>query len=182
MPIVTGTVVRLDGPIQVPARRDPWRAMTLTLLTIMLLPFLLILWCVGIAVKLALSFFGIRPSFGGHGLLDEIILFHGLSLIFRQPEPDAIYHYIVTTPEGQVAVRQEGELTDGRVFPGNQVRLRGRLRRGVLVLHEGINQTLGTHLTPRRSRWRYAFLIVLLLMVALIALTLASAASNGGLS
>ena len=150
------------------------------LLGLALLPFLLIIWVVVLALRLMLSFIGLGGR-GGRGLLGEIMAFHLMGSMFQRPEPVPVYHYIIQSSRGQVAVRQEGELAEGRLFVGNRVRLRGRVRGGSLHLESGHNETLETRLTMPRSPWRWVLPWALLLIVLACLFLLAGAGLAAGL-
>lgn len=172
--VIEGTVVRIDPAIRTPGRRDGWKAATCLLLALGLLPLAAVLWFFSLAVRIGLRFLGLGGRRGGSGLLSEIFAFHLVGAAMRPGEPIATYFYVVSTDQGQVAVRQDDELADGRMFVGNRVRLAGSWRGGTFLLRDGMNQTLGSSLAARRSPWRLA-LPAALIVVAVEYLALLSA-------
>lgn len=156
-PAVQGTIVRADGPFQEPVRSNPWRSSTLLALTLLLLPWLLGLVVFLLALSFVLRLLFSRPRHHGGGLFTEIFVFHVLGSFFQPRRTGSVYHYVLQTPRGQFAVRQEGELAAGRIFVGNQVSLSGRWQRGELILRGGANVTLQTDLRASGEGWRWAF-------------------------
>lgn len=156
-----GVVLQMAGPHLIEGRRDGWRAASLMLLFVLLLPIALGVWAVLFALRLVLSIVGLRSG-GGQGLFSEIIAFHLFGNAARRPDPIPVYDYVLQTGTGLQQARQEGEFAEGRIFVGNRVRLDGRLRSGVLMIDGGENLTLGTSLTRPVSPWRAVFTLLAL--------------------
>lgn len=64
----------------------------------------------------------------------------------------------------------KGELISGTIRRGDEIELQGRWRNGTLVMINGVNRTLSTHLRLRRDHWNVIFFtLIVLITVALIA-------------
>lgn len=156
-PAAEGTIVRAEGPILAPVRSGPWKFLSVLGLVLLLLPWLLGLVLLVLAFSFVLRLLFHRPPHHGSGLFTEIFVFHILGSLFQPRRTAPVYHYVLQTPRGQLAVRQEGELATGRIFVGNHVSLHGRWHRGELVLRDGENLTLRTDLRVRGEGWRSVF-------------------------
>ena len=165
--VVEGTVIQSSGPTHMGSSANWWKLGSGLLGFIALSPLVL----VGIALRMVLSFVGLRRA-GGRGLLDEIFIFHGLGRILQRPEPTPVYHHVVeTNDQRHHLVQQRGEFVDSRVLVGHRVRLEGRRVRGTLLVTRGVNLTLGAMLSPPGNPWRAGFfgLLVLLSIEAVLA-------------
>lgn len=162
---MAGTVSQTVGPLPMSPEPSGWKAGSLVLLVIGLGPLVILFAVIRLSLKLAFSIMGFSGR-GGRSWLDEIFLFHGSSVFFRRSEPVPVYHHVVETEMGLIGVRQEGELVDGRIFPGHRVRFRGAFRNGTYVMASGsYNETLDTELNFRVPAWRTTFLILLVFVI-----------------
>lgn len=164
---VVGTVAQIQGPFQIPAPFDGWKIGSLILLLVIFLPISIALAILSFCIGIALWMLGAGHSGGkNRSWLDDIIAFQIIGRLFQRAEPIQLYQLVVETPSGMVGVRQEGELADGRIYSGHRVRLRGRFQRGTFIMRSGsINETLGTELNFRSSRWRVALPILFFLFL-----------------
>lgn len=156
-PAVHGTIVRAEGPFLGQVRSDPWKTLGLSGLALLLLPWLLGVLMVVATISFLLLLLFRRSPHRGSGLLTEILTFHVLGSAFQPRRTVPVYHYVLRTAHGQLAVRQEGELAAGRIFVGNQVSLHGPTRGGELILRDGTNLTLQTAIRACGAAWRRAF-------------------------
>lgn len=161
-----GIVIRTHGPQQMKAPISPAKVCFGLLLCLALAPILFFLWLFKLSFRIAFGILGFGGRGSGRSLSDEIFMFHIAGTLFRRSEPIPVYQHVVETPGRLVSARQEGEFSDGRIFPGHRVRLNGRWRNGTLVIDSGQNLTLGTDLCLRRPAW--GVLVGILLAVIIL--------------
>lgn len=163
---VRGDVMQIQGPFPMRPRTDGWKLFGIPLLMVALGPVFCFALAMFVAAKAVFSLMNLSGS-GGRSWIDEIFMLHFIGSFFRPRETENAYHLVLETPEGLVSVRQEGELVDGRIFPGHMLDLRGRFRRGTFVMASGsVNETLGCALNFRASPWRYAAPVLVIIVLA----------------
>ena len=164
MESIQGTLLKIDGPRSMDPPRDPWRWAAFLMLLVMLLPLVAIFWMFRLVSRLAFSVMFPRSGGGGSGgrsLVDELLLHHWLDKLLRRPEKISSYQLVVRTSAGRRLARQEGEFLSGSPLVGNDVRLDGRLREGVLVVESGEDLTMGVHFRRPVSPYRTVFFVSL---------------------
>ena len=158
---VEGVVVQVQGPVMTEPPGNGWKSLSLIMLMIGLLPIMIFWWIISFCFKLVFGMmFGYRGSHNG-SLLDELLIHHGLTNLFRKPDPIPVYHLVVETSDGNhEAVRQDGDV-GFRIFPGNHVRVTGNRRQGVLIADQIENRSLGISLSKPANGWKlFAFLLM----------------------
>lgn len=171
---IEGVVRQAHGPSPGPPRQNPWKAATLILAGVGLLPVLLVLLVLRLAFHVAfLILFRASLARGGRSLGGDLFSAALVRLFQPSAEPVQVYAYVIECGGGLLNARQEGDFLDGRIYAGHRVRLRGPSRGGTLLVRSGENLTLGTRLTLPRNPWTAAFFacagLLSLLYYALVA-------------
>lgn len=161
---VRGNVIDVQGPERSEQWFDPWRGLCATLGFMLVLPVGAMLMCLGLAATMLLGILGLRTRGLSMGIFD-LLLVRSLGGGGRQREPRVVFRYLLETAAGHQLVRQDGELVSGGIFRGNEVRIQGRRRGGMLVMTRGFNESLGCELAVRANPW-----MPLALMLALAVL------------
>ncbi len=165
-----GIVRQSHGAMQGQALANSWKAATMMVVFVGLLPLMIILLMVRMAFRVAmlLVFRSAAPT-ESRSLFGELFSQGILSRLGQPAEARSIYTYVVESSGRLLNVRQEGDFVDGRIYPGNTVKLRGVWRGGTLVLRSGENVTLATRLTLPGNGWRSGFFVAVVVIGLLYA-------------